>query len=210
MRATLTESRTAFVPGVWTELSLPDARVRLLPGFLPPAEADALFAALHAEIPWRQDHIRMFGKTNPVPRLHQWFGAPEHGYTWSGIAMTPAPWTPTLDALRARVALAAQAPFNTALANLYRNGQDSVAWHADDEPELGPDPIIASVSLGAERTFLLRHRVDPAWANVAFRLPHGSLLVMSDGSQRHWRHALPRRAGVADPRINLTFRWRVG
>lgn len=178
--------------------------------FLPAPEARALFERLRGEIPWRQDDLHMFGKTYAIPRLHQWYG--DRSYTWSGIEMRPLPWTPALDELRQRVEAATRRRFNSALINYYRDGEDSVGWHADDEPELGPAPFIASVSLGAERDFALRRkqvdeqaRDEPA-ARLKICLPHGSLLVMCEGVQARWLHCLPRRKRVKAGRINLTFR----
>lgn len=120
------------------------------------------------------------------------------------------PWTSELRALRDRIEGVAGAAFNSALVNLYRDGQDTVGWHADDEAELGPKPVIASVSLGAERVFMLRHRELPEFKNYRVILPPGSLLIMGGAAQRHWLHSLPRRAGVKAPRINLTFRLIAG
>jgi alkylated DNA repair dioxygenase AlkB len=180
----------------------PDATLR--PDFLPASEADALLAVFLAHLAWRQDTVRLFGRAHPIPRLHQWYGDPGCDYRWSGLSLTPLPWPPALAELRDRVAEASGAPFNCALANLYRDGRDAMGWHADDEPELGG--VVASVSLGAVRDFALRSRVDDR--RVTLPLPHGSLLVMADGCQQRWQHALPRRLRVTTPRVNLTFRWR--
>ena len=190
----------------WQVLPLPDGDFRLLPAFLDPEEAQALFAALHEAIPWQQDQITMYGKTHPVPRLHQWFGAEARPYRWSGITMASQPWPPSLKALCFRVEQAVGASFNSVLANLYRDGQDSVGWHADDEADFGPNPTIASISLGAERPFALRHRTNLDFRHHLIALPAGSLLVMGGRSQACWVHSLPRRKRVRAPRINLTFR----
>ncbi len=189
----------------WEDLRLPNGNAKLLRGFLAAKEAAALFAQLHEVVPWRHDTIRVYGREHPLPRLQQWFGDPERSYTWSGIEMQPLPWTPVLRVLRDRVADAVGAAFNSVLLNLYRNGHDTVGWHADDEPELGSTPTIASVSLGAERDFALR-RKDRAGDSVVVPLPPGSLLVMSGATQANWQHALPRRKRVQRARINLTFR----
>jgi hypothetical protein len=138
--------------------------------------------------------------------LLQLFGDAGLVYSWSGIEMRPRPWPESLHALRERLCRETGVAFNTVLANLYRNGADSVGWHADDEPELGDAPVIASVSLGAERDFRLRHRTRKDLAVKTIALPHGSLLLMRGGTQRMWKHQLPRRKRVTSARINLTFR----
>ena len=171
------------------------------------ADADAWLAALHLETPWRQDRITLFGRTSDVPRLTAWYGDPGCSYRYAGLQLDPLPWTPTLQALRPRVEAAAGTAFNSVLLNLYRSGDDSMGWHADDEPELGPAPVIASVSLGAARTFQLKHRQDRGQPRIDLELAHGSLLVMYPPTQSHWLHGVPkRRRGEPGPRINLTFR----
>ncbi|MCA9660769.1 MAG: alpha-ketoglutarate-dependent dioxygenase AlkB [Myxococcales bacterium] len=185
---------------------LPDAELSLDRGFLPRDEADRLFAALRDEVAWRQDEVLVFGRRHAVPRLHQWYGEPGLVYRWSGIAMTPEPWTPAVAALRRRLEASVGVRFNSALINLYRDGRDCVGWHADDEAELGPRPRIASVSLGAGRDFVLRHRERRDLGTTKIHLTHGSLLVMGGATQEAWVHALPRRLRVREARINLTFR----
>ncbi len=147
----------------------------------------------------------MFGKAYPVPRLHQWFGDPDAVYSWSGLTMQPQPWSPELAYLRGAVEAATRRRFNSVLVNFYRDGSDAVSWHADDEPELGSQPLIASVSLGASRDFILRRKHDVA-SKISVSLENGSLLVMAGTTQQEWEHALPRRKRVKQPRLNLTFR----
>lgn len=168
--------------------------------------ASALFARLREAVPWRQEASADGGRVVPHPRLTAWFG--ERPYTYSGVTVRPNPWLPELLELRREVEAAAGARFDAVLANLYRSGDDSVGFHRDAEPELGLDPVIASVSLGATRRFVLRRRRGRG-PEVALDLPHGALLVMAGTTQRHWRHAVPRQPG-AGPRINLTFRPFVG
>lgn len=192
-------------PRARRRLPLPDAEIFLWSDFLDRRQADWLFAELFDNVTWRQDRIRVFGREHPIPRLHQWFADDELPYTWSGLTMYPAPWLPALLALRARLHTQTGQFFDTTLANLYRDGNDTVGWHADNEATLGPKPVIASVSLGAEREFQLRHQTRHGLKH-AVRLPHGSLLFMSGPTQRHWHHCLPRRKRVKEPRINLTFR----
>lgn len=193
------------VPG-WRSFDLPDADVRLLCAFLADDEASNLFKRLRSEVPWRQDTIKIYGKEHLLPRLQQWFGDAGLNYTWSGIRMAPLPWIPVLSEIRRRAEDAAREQFNTVLLNLYRTGDDTVSWHSDDERALGPTPIIASVSLGAERDFVLRHRHRDDVEEVKIALPNGSLLLMQGKTQAMWKHALPRRRGVTAERINLTFR----
>lgn len=185
---------------------LPDADVTLIRDFLSPDEAATLFARLNEKIPWRQDVIQMFGKTHNVPRLQQWFADEGFVYTWSGIRMEPLPWLIELRELRERLLTKTEHHFNNVLANLYRNGNDTVGWHSDDEPELGAQPTIASISLGAQRDFVLRHRMRSDVPNHKISLPSGSLLLMKGDTQRCWQHSVPRRKNVDRPRINLTFR----
>ena len=186
-------------------LDLPDAQIWYEPSWLSPVESASFFQRLHDEVPWRQDQITLYGKTHDVPRLNAWYGDPGRVYTWSGIRMEPTPWEGAVAQIKERVEQTVGQTFNSALLNLYRDGRDSVAWHADDEPELGPDPIIASVSLGATRTFRLRHR-DGEHDPVNLDLEGGSLLFMGGRTQRCWQHCIPRRKRVDGPRINLTFR----
>lgn len=188
------------------EVDVPDGRVRLLKNFIPYERVQSLFHELQSTIPWRQDTIKMFGKVHDVPRLQQWFADEGLVYTWSGIRMVPEPWVPALEDIRNRLTDLTGERFNTVLANLYRNGADTVGWHADDEPKLGREPVIASISLGAERDFVLRHRHRKDLAPVKLALPSGSLLLMEGATQRHWEHSVPRRKRVATPRINLTYR----
>ena len=187
-------------------LNLPDADVELRPQLLGQEHAWALFQTLLEQIPWRQDYITLWGRRHPLPRLHQWFGDPQLSYSWSGIEMQPLPWLRSLRALRDTLAEETGVAFNTVLANCYRDGADSVGWHADDEAQLGEAPVIASVSLGVVRDFQLRHRTRKDVAVQTLALPHGSLLLMRGDTQRCWKHQLPRRKGVRSARINLTFR----
>jgi len=186
-------------------LDLPDADVALDAAWLAPADAEALFSGLRDAIPWSVHRIRLFGRDVDSPRLSCWIGDPGTGYTYSGTHFAPNPWPFALRAIRARLAGELRVDFNSVLANLYRDGHDSMGWHSDDEPELGARPVIASLSLGATRRFVLKHRSDPS-RKFALGLPHGSLLLMRGATQANYRHALPRTARPVGPRINLTFR----
>ena len=184
-------------------------RLLLFEGWLGVAERGALLAGLSASVPWRQEKIRMFGKEVDQPRLTAAFADPGVRYRYSGLTLEPHPWSPELLDIRRRAEQDAGRRFNYVLCNLYREGRDSMGFHADDEPELGKDPVIASVSLGATRRFVLRHRRRPL-PPVALELTDGSLLVMAGTTQHHWLHGVPRTRAPVGPRINLTFRWIAG
>lgn len=175
------------------------------PGWLPASESEALQARLAAEVPWTVHRIRMFGRWVDSPRLSCWMGDAGARYRYSGALFEPEPWHPAVAALLPRLEAASGVRFNSVLLNRYRHGGDSMGWHSDDEPELGPEPVIASLSLGAGRRFLLRLRSDPAQKRE-WGLAHGDLLLMRGDCQQAAQHALPRMAGVKGERINLTFR----
>tara|TARA_B110001454_G_scaffold208832_1_gene221729 strand:- start:1452 stop:2081 length:630 start_codon:yes stop_codon:yes gene_type:complete len=165
-----------------------------------------LLALLIQEIPWRQERITLFGKAHMQPRLICWMGDPECVYRYSGKSWEPERWHPRVNDLRARVEAYADTRFNSVLLNYYRDGQDSMGFHSDNEPELGAQPVIASLSLGATRTMHLRHRYDRRISTQRLLLTDGSLLVMRGNSQRDWKHAIPKSRMVSGARINLTFR----
>jgi alkylated DNA repair dioxygenase AlkB len=187
------------------ELPLEDGDLRYAPGWLAPPEADALLQQLQAQIPWETHRIQLFGQWHDSPRLSCWIGDPGASYVYSRVRFEPHPWPSALRELRERVSEASGMAMNSVLANLYRSGRDAMGWHSDDEPELGPQPVIASLSLGGVRRFSLKHRRDPS-RKLTLELAHGSLLVMAGDTQANWRHALPRTARPVAPRINLTFR----
>ena len=199
----------SLFPAQWQAIPLPDAELRLLPQWLAADEADALFEELQRSIPWEVHRIRIFGREVDSPRLSCWIGDADATYVYSRTRFEPQPWTQALSSLRWRVQQACGARFNSVLANLYRDGRDAMGWHSDDEPELGPRPVIASVSLGAQRRFCLRRREQGVARREVrgLELPHGSLLCMAGETQRHYQHALPRKSAATGPRINLTFRW---
>jgi len=172
---------------------------------IPFDQASDAFQRLLAEVDWKQEHIKMFGKEIDIPRLTAWFGDPERSYTYSGIALTPLEWTPLLNELRAAVEKIAGHEFNSVLLNLYRDANDSVSWHADDEPDLGREPVIGSLSLGASRRFNFRRKTDHA-DKFESVLNSGDLVVMRGTSQQLWDHQVPKEPKATEPRINLTFR----
>ena len=187
------------------EIPLVDGDLTLYRNGFSTQEADEYFTQLQDTLAWTQEKITMYGKTHNVPRLSAWYGDERVPYTYSGITAYGLPWTESLQTIKARVEQLAGAQFNSVLANLYRDGADSVSWHADDESELGPAPVIASVSLGQERTFQLKHKSDKTLKTNVL-LPHGSVLVMRGATQQHWLHQIAKSRRVMSPRINFTFR----
>jgi alkylated DNA repair dioxygenase AlkB len=185
--------------------NLPDAAIIYFPHFFDKKEADAIFAALTNDIPWQQDDIRVFGKTHPQPRLTALYGNQGKTYSYSNIKMEPHAWNPQLKKIKAKIEGISNTNFSTVLLNLYRDGKDSNGWHADNEKELGQNPIIASVSFGAERIFQLKHNsISNAKLNII--LENGSLLLMQGSTQHFWKHQIPKTAKPIGSRINLTFR----
>jgi alkylated DNA repair dioxygenase AlkB len=182
------------------------AYLELEPGWLDPEAAARALAQLSDEVPWEARAIRLFGREVMQPRLVSWHGEPEAEYTYSGVLHRPRPFTATLARLRERLCDELALPFNSVLCNLYRDGQDSMGMHSDAEPELGEQPVVASVSLGATRKFSLRHRRGPARGKLDLPLPGGSLLVMRGTTQHVYRHGVPKVQQATGPRINLTFR----
>jgi alkylated DNA repair dioxygenase AlkB len=168
-------------------------------------DPDEIFTELRRDVPWEQHSVRIHDQVIPQPRLSSWHGSVIHSYASLAHRLIPHPWSPLLAHLRDRVQKICHAQFNSMLANLYRDGNDAIGWHADDEPELGPAPLIASLSFGCERRFDMRRKDDHAQV-VRITLEHGSLLVMSGGMQQHWQHAIARTRQVRGERINLTFR----
>ncbi|WP_299487687.1 alpha-ketoglutarate-dependent dioxygenase AlkB [Acaryochloris sp. IP29b_bin.137] len=187
-------------------LQMPDAEVLFYPCFFNDTNCEQMFAALEAEIAWRQDSATLFGRHHLLPRLTAWYGDPGKTYRYSGIRMEPLLWTPTLLQIKAAIETIAQVEFNSVLLNLYRHGQDSMGWHSDDEPELGLNPVIGSVSFGGCRRFLLRYKGDKSIPKVELNLTNGSLLLMQGPTQHFWQHHVPKTKRPVDPRINLTFR----
>lgn len=187
------------------KLVLPDADVTFWPLAIGQDDALRLFDELRRDIAWQQEEVLIFGQRRLVPRLVAWHGDRGARYMYSGTAHDPQPWTRALARIRSRVQELACRDFNSVLLNLYRDGRDGMGWHADDEPELGRDPVIASVSLGAQRRFCLRHRRRKG-VKLDLGLTHGSVLMMAGGTQHHWVHAVPKTARPVGERINLTFR----
>jgi alkylated DNA repair dioxygenase AlkB len=188
------------------QIDLPDGELVFLPRADLGGDPDTLFDLLRAEIAWREEQITLFGRRYWQPRLLAWYGDAGASYRYSGKLHEPLPWSPHLLALRDRVEHLADARFNSVLANLYRDHNDSMGLHADDEPELGERPVIASLSLGEERVFRLKHRSRRDLRPLRLALPSGSLLIMRGDTQRYWKHEVPKSRHPCGPRINLTFR----
>jgi alkylated DNA repair dioxygenase AlkB len=187
-------------------LAMPDGDLTIWRQFFAETEADLLFTELLNGVEWRHDAIQIYGRQIPLPRLTAWFGNEGASYSYSGIKMNPAPWTPALLSIKQRTEGVAGVPFNSVLLNLYRDGHDGVSWHQDDEPELGKNPVIGSVSFGETRTFQMKHKSRKDLGVVNIDLSHGSFLLMSGPTQHFWRHRLPKTPKVLKARINLTFR----
>lgn len=185
-------------------LCLEDLSFDYYPSFFKAAVANELYHDLYHEIAWQEEEYTIYGKATKAPRLMAWYGDAGANYNYSGIRHISQPWTATLLSIRASIKEKTGFDFNSVLANLYRDGRDSMGWHADKEKELGENPVIASVSLGAVRKFSLRHNKQKD--TLALYLDHGSLLIMQGETQHAWKHALPKTTRDLGPRINLTFR----
>ena len=192
--------------GEWIEL--PGARLYYEPDFVSAGSGDsrALYETLVTTASWRQDEIQLFGKRQRIPRLSAWYGDTDAIYSYSGLRLEPMPWLAPLAWLRERLNRHLGMSFNSVLLNYYRDGADSMGAHSDDEPELGPSPRIAMVSLGAERRFVLTPRLKGAAQRWQRELADGSLLLMAGDCQRHWRHELPKTRRPVAGRISLTYR----
>jgi alkylated DNA repair dioxygenase AlkB len=187
------------------DFGLPDEVVLyLIKEFYCQQEADQLFTTLMNGLAWQEEEIFIFSKKVKVPRLMCWYGDPDAYYQYSGVNHQPLAWTLGLQAIRAKVEQQCQCVFNSVLANLYRDGRDSMGCHADDEKELGFNPTIASLSLGDGRLFKMHHKKRKQ--TLSIDLQHGDLLVMGGSCQRHWVHSVPKTKMPRSPRINLTFR----
>lgn len=183
-------------------LRLPDATLKIFPAYY--SEQDINFQFLANNLAWQQNRITVYGKNHITPRLEAWYGDHNAYYQYSSIKLKPSPWTKELSLLKASVEQLSGFKFNSLLANYYRNEKDSVGWHSDDEPELGLQPSIASLSFGDTRTFELRHKQTLEKRRVD--LKDGDVLLMSGKTQKFWEHQIPKQSKVSGGRINLTFR----
>jgi alkylated DNA repair dioxygenase AlkB len=194
-----------LLAGAREVIELQGGTLQLWSRFLGQGEAADYLARLRAEIPWHQSRIRIAGREIPIPRLNAWYGDLGADYGYSGIRLATQGWTASLAGLKQRVEAVCGEGFNSALANLYRDHRDSVDWHSDDEPELGLNPVVASLSLGETRRFELR-RVDDHRQRCVLELPGGSLLLMTGALQHQWQHRVGKERLPCGERINLTFR----
>lgn len=188
-----------------SSFQLPDAEIAFYPSLLNEEDSDRLLTKLTQTIDWRQDWITVYGRSLPQPRLTAWVGDPGKAYTYSGITMQPTAWTDILLDLKTTVDAIAGVTFNSVLLNLYRDGNDSMGWHSDDEPELGQNPVIGSLSLGGTRQFMLRHKHQKTF-KTKLPLTAGSFLLMQGPTQHYWQHQVPKTKRAVAPRLNLTFR----
>ncbi len=185
----------------------PDGWIRLWADFLAPDEAERVFNELADGLKWEQLAIRMFGRMVNQPRLTAFYGEKGVSYQYSGLRFSAIEWTGAIYQLAQQVSELTKHPFNSVLCNYYRHGQDSMGWHADDEPELETNPVIASVSLGATRRFDLKPKEGVAGEKQSIWLESGSCLLMGGDLQHNWLHQIPKTKRINEPRINLTFRW---
>lgn len=185
--------------------AIQDAELEYFPNFFDTIKADELFKALQNTIDWQHDEIIVFGKTHKQPRLTALYGNDGKAYTYSSIMMQPKKWDSLLVFIKEKVEAQLQVKFTTVLLNYYRTGTDSIGWHADNEKELGTNPIIASVSFGAKRVFQMQHNTLKE-QKLKIELEHGSLLIMKGSTQHFWKHQLPKTTKPIGARINLTFR----
>ncbi|GJL83439.1 MAG: alkylated DNA repair protein [marine bacterium B5-7] len=205
MKANYTKQLTMPLGCPSAEISLLDGALDYQESFINESLANDWYDVLRDEINWCQLKFRLFGREVSSPRLTAYVGDPNAVYTYSGVRNIPAPWTGLLDTIRRQVEDYVNHSFNSVLANLYRNGDDSMGWHSDDEKELDEASPIASLSLGCERLFRLKHKVNRTH-RLEINLQPGSLLIMQASLQHEWQHCIPRQRGVASSRINLTFR----
>jgi alkylated DNA repair dioxygenase AlkB len=183
-----------------------DADVSILRDLDTHAPHEAIFDKLLQDTKWRQREMNMYGRKVLQPRLTAWYGDPDRSYVYSGIKNIPLPWTDLLREIKRRIEDCTEQSFNSVLLNYYRDNNDSMGFHSDDERELGPEPAIASLSLGDRRTFLFKHKLRKDLDLISVPLPSGSVLLMKGPTQRNYQHAINREKRPCGPRINLTFR----
>lgn len=193
------------LPGDGTVTEFPGTRLRYFESFFSKKEAELYFKQLQEDTQWQQDLITVFGKTHPQPRLTALYAHNTSPYSYSGITMHPYQMTPLLSQIQKRIEKVSKTLFTTVLLNQYRDGKDSNGWHADNEKELGKNPVIASVSFGSERFFHLKHRSRKE-LRLKIALRSGSLLLMEGETQTHWLHQIAKTTRPIGSRINLTFR----
>lgn len=187
-------------------VELSGADVSIYPNFMQASDATGAYGELLRKVTWSQESMTMYGKDIELPRLTAWYGDAGSDYTYSGIHVEPLAWIEPLLEIKHKIESLCDEKFNSVLLNRYRTGADSVAWHADDEPELGSKPCIASVSLGSVRRFQMKSRSDPS-EKTDLELPHGSCLLMRGDTQSNWLHQIPKTKKPVGERLNLTYRF---
>jgi len=187
-------------------IPMPDADLSILHNLEMPLPYDAMLLKLHQQTKWRQEAVRIYGKEYQQPRLVALYGSPDKRYDYSGIRLFPLPWTDLLREIKRRIEDCTEATFNAVFLNLYRDHNDSMGFHSDDEKELGKNPVIASLTFGATRTFLLKHKFRKDLPLVKVPLEAGSVLLMKGETQHNWKHGINKQTTPCGPRINLTFR----
>lgn len=197
-------------PAGFEDLRLRDAEVSYLRQLPLPAPPQELLARLLVDVPWRAEHIVLWGKRVAQPRLTAWYGDAQRAYRYSGLHLTPLPWAGLLLEIKRAVEAHSGVEFNSVLLNLYRHQRDSMGLHSDDEPELGERPVIASLSLGETRTLVFKHKRDTSLKRVRLPLESGSLLLMQGNTQHCWKHGIDKQTQPCGPRVNLTFRRILG
>jgi len=197
-------ARRRATPEPIKKLSIPDADVVYISNLFSLTEANNYFKALQRQVKWNQKTIKLYGQVHNVPRLTAWYGDKDKTYTYSGITLHSLNWISPLLEIKKRIENFSACSFNSVLLNRYRNGSDSVSWHADDEPELGQNPVLGSVSFGEARPFQLKHKTLDEKRKII--LENGSYLLMKGRTQHCWLHQIPKSKRVLGERINLTFR----
>lgn len=190
----------------FTNVPLDEADVSFLVRFPFPMSDEDIFKKLQRDTPWVHEKVLVWGKRHLQPRLTAWYGDPGKSYNYSGTVMYPMPWTNLLLSLKRELEQLVDEPFNSVLLNLYRNQDDRMGFHSDNEPSLGPDPTIASLSFGATRTLIFKHKRRKEFPTKSLKLSSGSLLLMKGCTQRNWNHGINKETAPCGPRVNLTFR----
>ncbi|MBP9123145.1 MAG: alpha-ketoglutarate-dependent dioxygenase AlkB [Ignavibacteriaceae bacterium] len=187
-----------------SQIAVENGEYLYIPEYFSSQESDNFFQSLKQNIVWKQESMNMYGRQIQFPRLTAWYGDNDKPYSFSGITLQPHPWNDALKIIKNRIEGVADVRFNSVLLNLYRDRNDSISWHTDAEPELGRNPVIASVNFGETRRFQLRHIVTKK--KIEIDLTHGSLLIMRGELQHYWQHQVPKTKEFKRERINLTFR----
>lgn len=204
----MTRQRSLLGNDEWQAMfqSLPQAEISFIPDFLSPSKSDELQLVLRRSLEWEQSTIKLFGRSIKIPRLNAFYGDAGCEYQYSGKRFQALAWSPELLWIKQQIERETDQSFNCVLVNCYRDGQDSMGWHSDDEPELGQNPVIASISLGQTREFQLKHKQNPSLPLTKIPLSSGSLLIMKGTTQHYWQHQIPKTRKQCGERINLTFR----